>query len=157
MKCSCWSLSLWIACVQFSVDPVKNSRAEYISCENHWALEGTCILLLINDRNELNELIGTKEKLSHENHWSMTQQMYVVSKLYFARAVFLGKRDFLKSLGVCVCVWGGGHVFGSIVEYFPLLNINFTAHPRLYSRFLAPVEYFAALWMNVLCLEGAQA
>lgn len=30
-------------------------------------------------------------------------------------------------------------------------------HPRLYSRCLAPVEYLAALWINGLCLEGAEA
>lgn len=60
-------------------------------------LEGTCILLLIDDRNELNESVDMREELSGENHRSMTQKTYVVSKLNFSRAVFLGKRHFLKS------------------------------------------------------------
>ena len=57
---------------------------------------------------------------------------------------------------VCVCVcWGG--LFAVIAQYFPLSNINCIPHPRLCSRCLAPVGYFAALWMNTLHLEGVGA
>ena len=59
------------------------------------ALEGTCILLLIDDRNELNESMDMKEKLV-KNHRSMTQQTYMVSKVNFSRAVFTGKRDVFE-------------------------------------------------------------
>lgn len=74
----------------------------------------------MNDRNEWNRSMDTTEKL----WWK--PQIGDPAKLYFSRAVFLGKRDFFWKAYVYVCVgergregsWG--ELFGSIAQYFPL-------------------------------------
>lgn len=77
------------------------------------ALEGTCILLLIDDRDELDESMDMKENLWGKNHRSMTQQTYIISKLNFSRAVFLGKRDVFEMHMWVTVIWEHCSVFST--------------------------------------------
>lgn len=56
-----------------------------------------------------------KEKLSGENHRSVTQQTTMVSKLDFSKAVI-----FAKHVCMCVCVGCGVGVIWGIAQNFPL-------------------------------------
>ena len=49
---------------------------------------------------------------------------------------------------------GEGYLRSLLNIFHSLSNINSIPHPSLYSRCLAPAEYFVALWKNDLCLEG---
>ena len=104
--------------------------------------------------------ISRKNQWTWERNWwkpkSINQQTYVISKLYLSKAVYLGKRLCSKD-----CVWarerkrvGEGYLRSLLNIFHSLSNINSIPHPSLFSRFLAPAEYFVALWKDDLCLEG---
>ena len=49
---------------------------------------------------------------------------------------------------------GEGYLRSLLNIFHSLSNINSIPHPSLFSRCLAPAEYFVALWKDDLCLEG---
>ena len=93
-----------------------------------WKPEGTLRVSIpcfwLSDNNKQKESTDMKEKLFGENQKSISQQTYVVSKLYLSRTVYLGKR-LCSKVCVCVCVCerereSGGELFEVIAQYFSL-------------------------------------